>query len=201
MTLAEIYAANDADEVLAARAGAGDRDALEQLCRRHLDKIHAICRRITCHPEDAADATQEALIALCRGIAQFDGRSTFATWLYRVTTNAAFGEIRRRGRRPEPMPDTAVWGAEGTSWGTLVDQSPAAGVDVRIDIDAALERIPPDYRAAVILRDLCDLDYPTIGAVLGLPQGTVRSRIHRGRQALTVSLATHAPPRNDCPSA
>src|SRR6059036_2527017 len=90
------------DESLAAAANAGDRGALEVLLARHLDRVHAICRRVTGHPEDALDATQEALIAVTRGLHRYDGRSLFTTWLYRVATNAALDELRRRKRRPEP---------------------------------------------------------------------------------------------------
>jgi RNA polymerase sigma-70 factor (ECF subfamily) len=90
------------DEALAAAANAGDRGALEVLLARHLDRVHAICRRVTGHPEDALDATQEALIAVTRGLHRYDGRSLFTTWLYRVATNAALDELRRRKRRPDP---------------------------------------------------------------------------------------------------
>src|ERR671914_137245 len=90
------------DEALAAAANAGDRGALEVLLARHFDRIHAICRRVTGHPEDALDATQEALIAVTRGLHRYDGRSLFTTWLYRVATNAALDKLRRRKRRPEP---------------------------------------------------------------------------------------------------
>lgn len=127
------------------------------------------------HPEDALDATQEALIAVARGLLGFDGTARFTTWLYRVATNAALDEIRRRRRRPvpaEPRP-----GGEGSG-------DPTGPVDARLDIDAALATLPPEYRAAVVLRDLCDLDYAEIAAVLDVPLGTVRSRIARGREAL-----------------
>lgn len=171
------------DEELAARAGAGDRDAMDLLLRRNFDRIHAICRRITCHPEDAKDATQEALISIHRNVASFDGRSTFRTWLYRVATNAALMEVRRRNRRPALL----IEGGDRVAGDTAVEPA-VRWVDERLDIDAALARLGPELRAAVVLRDLCDLDYPTIAVVLDLPDGTVRSRIHRGRRALGALL-------------
>lgn len=167
------------DETLAVLAAAGDRAAMELLLRRNVDRIHGICRRVTGHPEDAKDATQEAMIAIHRCVGQFDGRSSFATWMYRVTTNAALMEVRRRGRRPAPIADPG--GVDGAGHPA---HSPAQRVDDRCDIDAALGQLPPDYRAAVVLRDLCDLDYAAIAEVLDLPEGTVRSRIHRARRAL-----------------
>lgn len=129
--------------------------------------------------EDALDATQEALIGIARGIVAFDGRSAFTTWLYRVATNAALDEGRRMARRPRPveMPP------ERTG-----DTSPEDAVGARIDIDAALAALPEEFRVAVVLRDLGDLDYAEIADVLGVPLGTVRSRIARGRAALAEAL-------------
>jgi RNA polymerase sigma-70 factor (ECF subfamily) len=173
------------DEDLARRAAAGERAALEQLLARHLDQIHAVCRRVLGHPEDALDATQEALIAITRGIDRFDGRSRFTTWMYRVATNAALDEARRRRRRPiasEHLADIST-GAD-----------PTDAVDARLDIDAALATIPPDYRAAVALRDLVGLDYAEIASVLDVPIGTVRSRIARGRATLANRIGNRDDP-------
>lgn len=173
------------DEALAAAANAGDRGALEVLLARHLDRVHAICRRVTGHPEDALDATQEALIAVTRGLHRYDGRSLFTTWLYRVTTNAALDELRRRKRRPEPaelVEDRRLGGAGASS--APVESAVAA----RLDVDAALAALSPEFRAAVVLRDLCDMDYAEIAEVLDVPIGTVRSRIARGRAAIADQL-------------
>jgi RNA polymerase sigma-70 factor, ECF subfamily len=168
------------DTTLARLAAVGDRAALDVLLGRHVDRVHAICRRILGDREDALDATQEALIAVARSIARFDERSAFTTWLYRVATNAALDELRRRGRRPTPVETLA----ETTA-------APHAGPEAagdRIDIDAALARVPEEFRVAVVLRDLCDLDYAQIADLLDLPPGTVRSRIARGRAALAREL-------------
>jgi RNA polymerase sigma-70 factor (ECF subfamily) len=171
----------DSDE-LARRAAAGDRRALETLLDRHADRIHSLCRRVVAHPEDALDATQEAMIAVARGIRRFDGRSAFTTWLYRVATNAALDELRRRQRRPLPSES--------------VDDTSTAGIEdavvTRLDVDAALATLPEDFRVAVVLRDLCDLDYDAIATVLDVPPGTVRSRIARGRAALEAALGNPA---------
>jgi RNA polymerase sigma-70 factor (ECF subfamily) len=138
-----------------------------------------VCRRILGNPEDALDATQEAMIAVARGIGHFDGRSAFTTWLYRVATNAALDEGRRKARRPQPVDLPADAPA---------DASPEDAVGARLDVDAALRDLPEDFRVAVVLRDLCDLDYAEIAEVLGVPAGTVRSRIARGRAALADAL-------------
>ena len=171
------------DAALVSRAVDGDRRALELLLDRHADRIHAVCRRIVGHPEDALDATQEALIAIARSVTRFDGRAAFGTWCYRIATNAALDELRRKRRRPVPShPDAPE------------PVAPASGPDdvvaARIDVDAALQHLPEEFRVAVVLRDLCDLDYAEIAEVLAVPPGTVRSRISRGRSILVELLGS-----------
>ncbi len=169
----------------------GDRAALDALLRRHYDRLYAVCRRMTGDPTDAADACQEALLAIVRGLPAFDGRSAFATWAYRVATNASLDELRRRRRRPEPgLPEGRDEPAS-----TADD---AEGVATRVDLDTALQSLPADYRAAVVLRDVCGLSYDEIATALLIPPGTVRSRIARGRAALVPRLA---PGRNQGPPA
>lgn len=182
------YAANIEDErpdtELVSAAAGGDRRALDLLLRRYAAQVHAVCRRLTGNADDADDAMQEALVAIARGIARFDGRSRFSTWVYRVATNAALDELRRRRRRPDPAERD-----DGTE--PAPERALDASVADRVDLDAALARLPPDFRAAVVLRDLCALDYGEIAEVLGIPIGTVRSRIARGRAGL-VPLLTEA---------
>ena len=95
--------ADDRDEELAAAAAKGDRVALDALLRRHAGLVHAVCRRVLGNADDALDASQDALLAIARRIDTFDGRSRFSTWCYRVATNAALDEARRRARRPAPV--------------------------------------------------------------------------------------------------
>jgi RNA polymerase sigma-70 factor (ECF subfamily) len=169
------------DVALVAAARAGDDAALEALLRLHHDRVYRLCRRMTGNDADALDATQEALLALVRGLPRFDGRSSFVTWSYRVATNTCLDELRRRRRRPVPVDDL-----------TLPAPGPhdfADGVADRISVDDALATVPPEFRAAVVLRDVCALDYAEIAAVLGVPPGTVRSRIARGRAAVAAHLA------------
>ena len=135
---------------------------------------------MTGDPTDAADACQEALLAIVRGLPGFDGRSAFSTWAYRVATNACLDELRRRRRRPEPgLP-------EGPDEPATVDD--AEGVTTRVDLDAALQSRPADFRAAGVLRDVAGLSYDEIAAALSVPPGTVRSRIARGRSQLASLL-------------
>jgi RNA polymerase sigma-70 factor (ECF subfamily) len=173
------------DDALARRAAAGDNDALDALLRRHTALLHGVCRRILGNPDDALDATQEALLAIARKIGSFDGRAKFSTWAYRVATNAALDEARRRGRRPVPtehLPEQSA--GHGPLHRTPHGAGTESGIVDRLDVDTALAQLTPEYRAAVALRDLVGMDYAEIADVLGIPPGTVRSRISRGRAAL-----------------
>ena len=146
-----------------------------------------MCRRLLGSDADADDATQEGLIAIARGLAagRFDGRSSFGTWAYRVTINACLDELRRRKRRAGAASDDQIERA-------LAEVAPAPGPDsavaARLDVESALIHLPVDFRAPVVLRDLCGLDYAEIAEVLSIPPGTVRSRIARGRAALAALL-------------
>ena len=190
------------DEELVRAARDGDVAALDALLRRHHPRLLALCRRLTGDPTDAEDACQEALLALARGLPRFDGRSSFTTWAYRVTTNTCLDELRRRRRRPVP----GLGPAEDAPATAAVSRTgdPGDGVAARLDVDSALAAIAPDFRAAVVLRDLCQLTYEEIAEVLEVPPGTVRSRIARGRAALLPLLGPpsghgpgNPPPRDE----
>ena len=179
----------DDDATLVAAARTGDRDALDRLLRRYYDRVHAVCRRIAGAGRDADDAAQEAMIGIVRGLPRFDGRSAFSTWVYRIATNAALDELRRRRRRPAPhiVDDDAPWPE-------VVDPLAERRVDaaaLRLAIDDALDDLPEEFRAPVVLRDVADLDYAEIAEVLSIPLGTVKSRIARGRSQLAEALGNH----------
>ncbi|WP_063826644.1 RNA polymerase sigma factor [Parafrankia discariae] len=171
---------HDEDAELAARAGGGDRRAFETLVRRHQAGLYGICRRITCDDQDALDALQDTLIILWRRIGEFEGRSRVSTWLYRVATNAAIDEVRRRSRRPDPAATLPEPLASGPS---LSDQ-----LADRLDLDRAVARLPPQFRAAIVLREFCGLSYQEIAEIRGIPVQTVKSQISRGRRALAELL-------------
>jgi RNA polymerase sigma-70 factor (ECF subfamily) len=173
------------DAALVAAAQGGDRFALDQLLRRHYDRIHAVCRRIAGGTRDADDACQEALIKIVRSLPRFDGRSSFGTWAYRIATNASLDELRKRQRRPAlhvvddtDRPETADPDAD------LYTES----FPDRLVLDDALDRLSEDLRVAVVMRDVADFDYAEIAEILDVPLGTVKSRISRGRAALAADL-------------
>lgn len=170
------------DRVLVTAAQAGDTRALDELLRRHYDRVHAVCRRIAGSTRDADDAAQEAMISIVRGLPRFDGRSQFSTWAYRIATNAALDELRRRKRRPSlhAVPDD---GPVAEVVDPLAERQVSSVVE-RMSLDEALDALPEEFRAAVVLRDVGDLDYAEIAETLGIPVGTVKSRIARGRSQL-----------------
>ena len=185
----------DDDATLVSAAQAGDRDALDALLRRHYDRLFALCRRMMSKPTDAADATQEALIAVVRGLPRFDNRSSFSTWSYRVATNACLDELRRRRRRPDPALADDERAAPDAGEPELAQQ-----VVDRMAVDETLATIPIEFRAAVVLRDVCSLDYAEIAEVLEIPPGTVRSRIARGRALLAARIAGNPPTTGERPT-
>lgn len=167
-------------DALAARARRGDRSALERVLEASYDLVLPVTRRITGSDSDGADAAQEALISVVRSIGRFDGRSRYSTWVYRIAVNAALDELRRRSRRPVPAAD---WIGAVPSGRDVEDTAET------VDVGSALMALPVDFRAAVVLRDMCGLDYEEISTVLAVPPGTVRSRIARGRATLAELLS------------
>jgi RNA polymerase sigma-70 factor, ECF subfamily len=173
------------DSTLVVAAQGGDQGALDTLLRAHYDRVYGVCRRLAGNDADAADATQEALMAIVRGLDRFDGRAKFSTWAYRVATNACLDELRRRGRRPTPgLPEYET--AEQDPRSDAPDI--ADGLADRIVLDSALAELPVEFRAPVVLRDQLGMDYAEIAAALDIPPGTVRSRIARGRARLAETL-------------
>lgn len=169
----------------------GDKTTLpswDELVRQHADRVYRLAYRLSGNQHDAEDLTQETFIRVFRSLQNYQP-GTFEGWLHRITTNLFLDMVRRRGRiRMEALPED-------------YDRVPADSPnpeqiyhDARLgpDLQAALASLPPDFRAAVVLCDIEGLSYEEIGATLGVKLGTVRSRIHRGRQALREHLARNS---------
>jgi RNA polymerase sigma-70 factor (ECF subfamily) len=188
------------DAELTSAAQSGDRNAIDQLLRRHYDRVFGVCRRITGNDSDAADAAQEALISIVRSLPRFDGRSSFSTWVYRIATNASLDELRRRRRRPM----LAVVDDPERPQSDVVDPDAGMRIDAvadRMELDAALADLAIDFRVPIVLRDIAGLDYAEIAETLGIPAGTVKSRIARGRASLANALSSgNQPPTDDRPT-
>ena len=160
----------------------------DELVRQHADRVYRLAYRLSGNQHDAEDLTQETFIRVFRSVQNYQP-GTFEGWLHRITTNLFLDMVRRRNRiRMETLPED-------------YDRVPADEPnpeqiyhDSRLgpDLQAALDSLPPEFRAAVVLCDIEGLSYEEIGATLGVKLGTVRSRIHRGRAALRDYLASHS---------
>lgn len=178
---------------LAARCLGGDADAWETLARSQQRRVYGICFRFTNSASDAEDLTQEVFLKMYRNLASFDpSKGGFTTWLTTLTRNLLVDNYRRsRLERASDSLDESIDGEDdGPSKAErLMDtgksqEQHVAGLELKAQVQHALAQISPELREAVILRDLEDMDYKDIADVLGVPQGTVKSRISRGRAEL-----------------
>jgi RNA polymerase sigma-70 factor (ECF subfamily) len=185
------------DAELLRRHLAGDQDAFGALFLRHKDRLWAVALRIVCDPDDAADALQEAMISAFRRADNFRGDSAVTTWLHRIVVNASLDLLRRRASRrsvswsgdPDELavPELGIDAAGGVGGGSPAGRADA--IDTRLDVDAALGVLPPPQRAALVMVDM--LGYPVAEAavILGISEGTVKSRCARGRVRLLPYLS------------
>ena len=161
----------------------------DDVVRNHSARVYRLAYRLTGNQHDAEDLTQEVFVRVFRSLSTYTP-GTFEGWLHRITTNLFLDLVRRRSRiRFDPLPDDAERLASG-------DRGPEQLYDdthFDHDVQAALDALPPDFRAAVVLCDLEGLSYDEIAATLGIKLGTVRSRIHRGRTQLRAALAHRDP--------
>jgi RNA polymerase sigma-70 factor (ECF subfamily) len=178
---------DSADDELVAAARRGDAAAMDALLRRHYDRVHAVCRRIAGSTRDADDAAQEAMIRVVRNLDRFDGRSSFGTWVYRIATNTSLDELRKRRRRPQ-LHAVADPDAPAPEPADELSHRLIEAVADRLAIDEALAELPDEFRVPVVMRDVGNLDYAEIADELGIPIGTVKSRIARGRRQLVERL-------------
>lgn len=175
------------DALLLARVADGDHEAFTEVMQKHEDRVFSVCLRIMGDREQALDATQETFLTAFRKAGQFKGESTFGTWVYRIAVNTCYDLLRKQKRRPsEPMPehlDPADPGAH--------DRVESAAL--RPGIRAALATLPPEFRSAVVLSDIEGMSLPETARVLGVPVGTVKSRVFRGRRLLARQLGNQSP--------
>ncbi len=164
----------------------GDQDAFEQLVRAYEKRVFALTLRMCGNPEDAAEAAQEAFLAVWQGLKFFRGESSFSTWLYRLASNACVDLLRREGRHRAaagPSLDDEELRLE-TVDPAPTPQEAAERAELRRQIENGLRALPAEYRQVLILREMHQLSYEEIGQTLSLDPGTVKSRISRGRKRL-----------------
>jgi RNA polymerase sigma-70 factor (ECF subfamily) len=164
----------------------------DEVVREHSARVYRLAYRLTGNQHDAEDLTQEVFVRVFRSLSNYTP-GTFEGWLHRITTNLFLDMARRRQRiRFEGLADDAAERLQGR------EPTPAQAFDdtnFDADVQAALDALAPEYRAAVVLCDIEGLSYEEISATLGVKLGTVRSRIHRGRAQLRAALEHRAPTR------
>ena len=177
----------DPDSNIVTRCLRGDESAWEELVRLHSRKVYALCYRFTNQSSEAQDLTQEVFLRVFRTLASFrSAEGSFATWLTRVTRNLLIDHYRRtrQDRVTDSIEDQLPVLEEEGAASTMRPDHAVAGREASEILQATLQRLSPDLREAVILRDLQEMEYREIAGVLGIPEGTVKSRINRGRAEL-----------------
>ena len=178
---------------LAARCLGGDASAWELLVRSQGRKVYGLCYRFTGSSSEAEDLTQDVFLKVYRNLGSFDpAKASFGVWLTTLTRNLLVDNYRRtRLERASDSLDTPLAGdedgptrAERLPDHRMSQEKYVAGAELRARVQHALTHLSPELREAVVLRDLEDMDYKEIAEVLGIPQGTVKSRISRGRAEL-----------------
>ena len=179
--------ASDTDQQLVQRSQRGDLRAFDLLVLKYQGRIAALVSRYVSDAGEVEDVTQEAFIKAYRALGKFRGDSAFYTWLYRIAANAAKNHLVAKGRRPGA--DATIEDAEGVDEGGLLWESAspealAMGEELAEVVESALNELPDELKAALMLREFDGLSYDDIADVLGCPVGTVRSRIFRAREAV-----------------
>jgi RNA polymerase sigma-70 factor (ECF subfamily) len=181
----------DPDIFLVRRALDGDAAATTELYRKHERRAYNLALRTLGNPWDAADVTQEAFIKAFRNLESFKGESLFSTWLHRIVVNAAYDHLRRH--RPDPMDTEVLDDISGPAGTATIVGSGRGGIDPAIDglsdpLREALMDLNEGFRFAVVLCDLLGFPYAEAAEILGVQEGTIKSRIFRAREALAASL-------------
>lgn len=187
---------NSTDQVLIEKIRTGDYQAFESLVTRYEAKVYRLALRMLRNPQDAEDALQETFLQVFRGLAGFEGRSQFSTWLFRLATNVCLMRIRHRETEPSkllPLEDYLPKLEEGDSpqmieWADRPEDA-LLSKESREKMMEALDKLPPEYRAVFILRDIEGFSNAETGESLGISVAAVKSRLHRARLALRGMLS------------
>lgn len=181
------------EQELVTRAKSGEADAFAQLVEQNQNRIYSLALRMVGNPEDAADLAQEAFLSAWRGLEKFQGEAAFSTWLYRLTSNVCIDFLRREKRKKAAG---TVFYLDDTEEGATLDlpdydADPHRQLEqdeVRESIARGMAELSPEHRKVLSLREISGLSYAEIADILGLEEGTVKSRIARARLALRKKL-------------
>lgn len=181
----------DLDLKLVKRARTGDQEALTQLYRRHERRAYNLALRMLGNPWDAADVCQDAFIKAFKNLDSFKGEARFGTWLHRIVVNAAYDHFRRQ--KSEPMDSDILDSLSGPGGPATVVATGRESIDPAVDglsdpLRNALMRLNEGFRFAVVLCDVLGFPYNEAAEILGVQEGTIKSRIFRAREALAAAL-------------
>jgi RNA polymerase sigma-70 factor (ECF subfamily) len=172
------------DKELLSRHASGDPHAFAELVHRHRDRMWAVALRTLGDQEEAADAVQDAFLSAYRAAGRFRGDAAVTTWLHRIVVNACLDRLRRRSIRPVvSMGDDATLDSIAPK-----NTDPTSAHELSLDVSQALQRIPFEQRAALVLVDMMGYAVDDAAKVLGVPPGTIKSRCARGRARLAPLL-------------
>src|SRR5690349_650100 len=174
-----------ADLELAARCRAGDADAFEELYRQHARRLYSLVVRMIGSAQDAEDLLQEVFLQAYRKLPGFRGESTLGTWLYRLTMNHCLDHLR--GRQAKMSRATASIDEESVDEPAAPDPVVPSAIS-RMDLERAIEALPPGSKAAFLLHDVEGFEHQEIAAILGISEGTSKSQVHKARMKLRVLL-------------
>jgi RNA polymerase sigma-70 factor (ECF subfamily) len=177
----------DSDSSLVSRCLRGDETAWEELVQLNTRKVYGLCYRFTGSGSEAQDLTQEVFLRIFRTLKSFRSQEgSFGTWLARVTRNLLIDHYRRtrQERVTDSIEEQLPMLEEAGAAASARPDHEIAGREASEILQATLQKLSPDLREAVILRDLQEMEYREIAQVLGIPEGTVKSRINRGRAEL-----------------
>lgn len=181
------------DQQLVERVQRGDQQAFGLLVAKYQRKLGRLLSRMIRDPAEVEDVTQEAFIKAYRALANFRGDSAFYTWLYRIGINTAKNHLAAQGRRAPTTTELELEEAEGFEEASLLrdmdtPERMLQTQQIARTVNAAMEALPDDLRTAITLREIEGLSYDEIAEVMNCPIGTVRSRIFRAREAISVRL-------------
>jgi RNA polymerase sigma-70 factor (ECF subfamily) len=181
--------AASSEHELIQRARAGDQDAFSELVVAHADRVYGALRRFGLDPDQADEVAQEVFVRAWRGLARFEERSQFSTWLYRIAFNEAHRRLSRHPPpRAQPEPDREDPVVSLRESPELGPESQTLDREFERTLQRALAQLPADWRAAVVLRDVEGLSTHDAAEVVGVREPAFKSRLHRGRMQLRALL-------------
>ena len=172
------------------RAKQGDAEAFETLYDLHRRRVYSLCLRMTANTAEAEDLTQEAFLQLFRKIGTFRGESAFSTWLHRMAVNVVLMRLRKKGLPLVPLEDTVETEEEGPKKELGALDAVLAGSVDRMELQRAVEALPPGYRSIFVLHDVEGYEHNEIASLVGCSIGNSKSQLHKARMKLRELLKT-----------